>query len=163
MSVAVAHLVHGYIAAGKTTFSRRLETATGAVRVSADEWYIKLYVGEETTPHLDRAAWRRLMSVLDELWPVLLERDVDVILDFGFWSRAGRDRARQLAEAAGATVQLYEVICDESVARARCQARNQRPHGHFQIDRAAFDDLKATFEPLAADEEWEGVDTSGWH
>ncbi len=29
------------------------------------------------------------MSQLDELWPQLLARGLDVVLDFGFWSRAG--------------------------------------------------------------------------
>jgi predicted kinase len=160
--VAIAHLVHGFLGAGKTTFARRLEVATGALRLSSDEWYMKLHVAEGTTPHLDQGLWDRLMLVLDGLWPALLKRDVDVILDFGFWSRTGRDRARRLAEAAGATARLYQVICDENLARARCQARDEQPHGSFRIDADAFEDLKAKFEALAEDEDREVVDTSAW-
>lgn len=162
MAVAIAHLVHGYLGAGKTTLARRIEAETGAVRFSADEWYMRLYVSGLTTPHLDADAWNRLLSVLDELWPALLRRDVDVVLDFGFWSRAERDDARRMAEAAGATVRLYQVVCDDNVAQARCLARNDHPDGSFRIDPAAFEELKSKFEPLGEDEPREVVETSGW-
>lgn len=39
---------------------------------------------------------------------------------------------------------------------------HDRPNGSFQVDLAAFEDLKAKFEPLGDDEEREVVDTSGW-
>ena len=159
--MATAHLVHGYLCAGKTTFARQLEASTGALRLSADEWYLKLHVPEGTTSHVDRAAWDRLLSTLDDLWPTLLGMGVDVILDFGFWSRVGRDRARRLATAAGATARLYELRCREDLARARCHSRNNHPDGSFVIDLSAYEALKVYFEPLTDDEDRRVIDTGG--
>jgi predicted kinase len=100
--VATAHLVHGFLCTGKTTFARTLERQTAGVMLSADEWYLRLDVAEAPMPHLDDTDWVRMMSVLDELWPRVLERGVDVVLDFGYWRREARDRARESARAAGA-------------------------------------------------------------
>jgi predicted kinase len=38
-----AHLIHGYVGAGKTTFARRLEQELPAIRFSHDEWMTRLY------------------------------------------------------------------------------------------------------------------------
>ena len=154
------HLIHGYLGVGKTTFSRRLELERNAVRFSADEWYIRLFAGDQPTAHLDAELWRRMMSLLNDLWPVLAARGVDVILDFGFWNRPARDEARRLAGLAGADVRVYEVVCEEVVARGRCASRNADASASFFIDRAAFDDLLSMFQPLEPDEPAERVDTT---
>jgi predicted kinase len=100
-------------------------------------------------------------ALLKDLWPRLLERGVDVILDFGFWSRRSRDEARALARASGAETRLYAVVCDDDVALARCLARNAAGGWSFVIDEAALDALRAKFEPVAPDEAHEPVDTTG--
>jgi predicted kinase len=41
--MATAHLIHGYLGAGKTTFARRLEEELPAIRFSHDEWMTNLY------------------------------------------------------------------------------------------------------------------------
>ena len=38
-----AHLIHGYLGAGKTTFARQLERDIPAIRFSHDEWMVRLY------------------------------------------------------------------------------------------------------------------------
>ena len=73
------------------------------------------------------------MRLLEDLWPAIAERGIDVILDFGFWRRSARDRPRTLAAAAGADVVLYQVVCDEPFARQRCEARNVALGGSFFI------------------------------
>jgi len=37
-----AHLIHGYLGAGKTTFARQLERNIPAIRFSHDEWMVRL-------------------------------------------------------------------------------------------------------------------------
>lgn len=39
----VAHIVIGFIGSGKTTFARKLERETGAVRFTKDEWMVRLF------------------------------------------------------------------------------------------------------------------------
>ena len=82
--MATVHLVHGYLGTGKTWLARRLEKETGGIRFSADEWYMRLFVGDEPTYHLDNELSARVMRLLEELWPAIAERGIDVILDFGF-------------------------------------------------------------------------------
>lgn len=150
--MAVVHLIHGYLGAGKTTFARELEASTRSLRLSSDEWYLRLFTSGEPTAVLDRAAQDRLGAVLYDLWPQLSVRRLDLVLDFGFWTRAERDAARRLAAEVGATVRLYRVHCDDATARGRVRQRNGSP-GHFFLDDDAFDALKAKFQPLGEDEE----------
>jgi predicted kinase len=147
-----AHLIHGYLAVGKTTFARQLSSRTGAILFSVDEWYLRLFTDGTPTARLDHELYLRLESQLDELWPLILLRGVDVILDFGFWTRALRDRTRHLAAEAGASVVLHSVSCGEQTARQRLAARNQDPRGSFLITDVAYDELRGKFAALEADE-----------
>jgi predicted kinase len=79
----IAHLVHGYLAAGKKTFARRLAAETGAIRLSEDEWYLRLYTDGTPTEHLDDVLYRRLRSQLDDLWPQLLTRILQPVMTSG--------------------------------------------------------------------------------
>jgi predicted kinase len=60
-----AHLIHGYLGAGKTTFAMGLESETGAVRFTHDEWMRKLY-GEDPPFELFAEYARRVVGP----WPV---------------------------------------------------------------------------------------------
>ena len=158
--MATAHLIHGYIGTGKTSLAIHLERVVGGVRFSADEWYLRLYAGDEPTWHLDATWSDRLMALLDDVWPRLLAHGVDVVLDFGFWSRGSREAARILALGVGAETRLYAVVCADEVARARCLSRNADPGRSFVIDEAAFEALRVKFEPLGPDEVFDLVDTT---
>ena len=41
--MATLHLIHGFVGAGKTPLSKRLETKLNAIRFPPDEWMIALY------------------------------------------------------------------------------------------------------------------------
>ena len=154
----VAHLVHGYLGAGKTTVAKRLAIELGAVRYSPDEWMVKLY-GDD--PPADRFAeyLTRVFDVINTQWPSILACGVDVILDFGFWTRESRDSARRRAAEVNAATTLYWVRCAEEVARARCNARNQDLQGSLYIADNTFEVLKGRFEPLEPDEQFVLVNT----
>jgi predicted kinase len=160
--VATAHLIHGYLGAGKTSFAAQLEQVVGGIHFSADERYLRLYAGDERTGHLEPTLWGRLSAVLNELWPRLLGQGIDVILDFGFWTRRSRDEARALARAVGAEAKLYAVVCAHDVAKARCLGRNAENGWSFLIDEAAFEALRVKFQPVEPDEAFDLVDTTRW-
>ncbi len=154
----LAHLIHGFLGAGKTTLAKRLETELGAVRYSPDEWMVKLY---GLDPPAERFATylARVYELINAQWPIILSRGVDVILDFGFWTRAERDAARRRAADVNAVTSLYWVCCAEETARVRCRARNQDPQGSLYIADATFEALKERFVPLEPDEGFVLVDT----
>jgi predicted kinase len=152
------HLIHGYIGAGKTTFARQLAHERNAVLLSLDQWLICLY-GSDTFVEPDRLL--RVEALIGECCEAVLRAGVDVVYDHGFWSRAKRDAARQLAERIDAVAQLYWVTCPEEVALQRVLSRNEQLDGEtFRIDPAAFESLKRRFEPLAADEIHHLVETT---
>jgi hypothetical protein len=145
------HLIHGYLGAGKTTFAKKLAEEVKGVRFNPDEWMARLY-GED--PPADQFAERleRVFALLDDQWVRVVRCGVDVILDYGFWTRASRDAARQRAAAVGAACRLYFLQCLDATARARCRQRNSSLQGSLYIADNTFDVLKARLEPLAADE-----------
>jgi len=161
--MATAHLIHGYLGTGKTSFARTIERRVDGIRFSVDEWYLRLYAGGEPTAHLEPAWWNRVLAMLDEIWPKVLHHGVDVVLDFGFWSRQLREDTRRLALSVGGEIKLYRLTCNEDVARARCLGRNVNPGDAFVIDVLAFDALREKFEPVGADEPHELIDTTPAH
>jgi predicted kinase len=146
-----AHLIHGYLGAGKTTLAKRLEAKLPALRFSHDDWMSRL--NGEDPPEADFAEnHRRVWNLMATLWPRALALGLDVVLDLGFWRRSERDHARDLAQAAGAEVRLYSLACADAVAWARIEARNRDLGGSLLITRNTFEALRARFEPLQPDE-----------
>jgi predicted kinase len=118
--VATVFAVAGFLGTGKTTFSRELERATGAVRISIDDWTIGLS-GDDFA--LDPELFSRTRSLLTDLWPRIARAGADVILDLGFWRREDRDAARVRATEAGAEFRLFWLRCSAETSRARAIGR----------------------------------------
>lgn len=159
--MAVAHLIHGWIGAGKTTFARQLEEDVRGIRISIDEWYLRLFTDDSPTEVLDPNLESRLTDRLDSLWPRILARGVDVVLDFGFWQREHRDRARQLAGTVGADTKLYWVQCEEATALERVLRRNEDPRDSWRLEENSFEYLRTKYGPLGPDEDHAVIRTDG--
>ena len=78
---------------------------------------------------------------------------VDVVLDFGCWTRQERDALRAKIAAIGAEARLYRVTCSEEESWRRIEKRNIDLRGSLYIARNTFEILKHRFEPLGSDEE----------
>lgn len=144
----------GLSGSGKTTLARELEEAEGLVRFTLDEWMIALY-----GHHMPRDLLHARLNVLKELhWSVarrLLELDVGVILDFGFWWREERERFGARVRAAGGEPVLYHFDVPEETLLERLAARNlARPEGVYEVTPEMLRRFATWFEPP---EESEGV------
>jgi predicted kinase len=157
--MATAHLIHGYLGAGKTTFARRLERELPAVRFSHDEWMAALF-GEDSPAELFQARRERVWRLMAAQWTRCLELGLDVVLDLGFWARAERDAVRARVTALGAGHRLYQLACPQEEAWARIEVRNRDLAGSLLITRNTFEVLKSRFEPLSDDEARVVVDTA---
>src|SRR5215467_12291938 len=150
--MATAHLIYGFLGAGKTTFARQLERELPAIRFSQDEWMAHLY-GNDPPPDEFPIYFRRISELTARLWPRCLKLGVDVILGLNFWSREDRDETRATAAKLGACSRLYRLTCPEDEAWRRIEKRNLNLDGSLFISRNTFEVLKSHFEPLSNDEE----------
>lgn len=135
-------LTVGLPGTGKTTTARRLEVERSALRLTKDEWVKALY-GEENPPAAQEVIEGRLIEVALRV----LELGVDVVLDFGLWSRDERSALRQAAAELGAHVELrhHELAPDEQSARLERRAA-QEPHTTWPMSQDELTRWAAAFE-----------------
>jgi predicted kinase len=145
------HLIHGYLGVGKTTYARQLERQMRAVRFSPDEWLTRLYGDDPPAERFDDFM-TRVFDIANEQWQAVVRCGVDVILDYGFWTRSWRDEARRRAAALGAEVRLHALSCPDELARQRIRARNADLQGSVFVADATYDVLRPRFQPLGDDE-----------
>lgn len=154
------YMIHGFIGSGKTTFAKKLEMETKAVRFTHDEWMTELY-GTNPPADMFGVYHERVSKLIWGLTERLIQNGQSVILDFGFWSRKGRDEARQRTTQMGAIHQLYALSCPDSVMLGRTLARTaSMPKGALEITEETFNTLRERFEPLGEDEVKEVIATS---
>jgi predicted kinase len=142
----------GLPCSGKTTLARKLEREQAALRLTPDEWHIRLFGQDAEEP--DHDARHSLIEAL--LWTIAsraLELGTNVILDFGFWARAEREdyrsRAKQLG--AGSEVHFLDVSADELMQRLAL--RNAQPsQTSFAIPEAMMAPWIAFFQRPTPDE-----------
>ena len=120
------HLMVGLPCSGKTTLAKELESETGALRLTLDDWHRFLFGQDAEHPeHDDRHS--RIETLQWEVAKTALARGIDVILDFGLWARQERDAYRRHATALGVDTRIhfldvpFDQLCD------RLEARNRQP------------------------------------
>ena len=137
----VVILLCGLPGSGKTTFARRLERETGAIRFSTDEWMADLGLD------FFDALRDNVQDRLDRLWAQLVERGLSVILEDGTWQRGERDEIRRLAKRLGASTELHYFDVPFEELWRRLEARNTRPlYGAVPITREILEDSRLRFQ-----------------
>ena len=154
--MATAHLLFGFLGSGKTTLAKELEGCHRAIRFTPDEWMARLF-GEDPPAAIFKEKEAAILDLLEPMWMRCLHLGVDVVLDYGFWSRAERDHVRKLVGSSGGQVLLYNVECPAEEAWRRVSARNRQNHRSLYIAPATFDLLKDRVEPLQSDESYRTV------
>lgn len=142
----------GLVASGKTTLARRLASELPGVRLSRDEWMLRLFGGKYDDP----AYVERLAPCTDLLWDVaadVVRSGSNVILDWNFWSRERRAEALRRGQELGVQVVLHwlDSPIEEVLERARERRTEQPPDAH-EIDDDAVRHFASIFEPPGLDE-----------
>lgn len=148
------HAICGFIGAGKTTFAKKLEERTGVLRITKDEWLIRL-IGNDPTidgfEHYDHI----IVGLSRDVAFQLVEKGVDVILDEGFWEKEQRVELSRRIEALGAREVLYYLDTPLETIRERVVKRNMNPaNDSFVISREMLDCYLESWQPPGEDEDF---------
>lgn len=157
--MATLHLIVGLPCSGKTTLARQLETKYSALRLTTDEWHIRLFGHDywHTMSDSDEAEHdSRHAAVESIMWDVaarVLVLGVDVILDFGCWVRSQRDEFRSRTKKLGADFKIHFVDVPDEVLFERLKARNSlHAEGTFFIPEGKLKQWIQIFEPPSSAE-----------
>ena len=117
-----------------------------------DEWITRLYGADISDEALD-AARDPVEAALWELAARALVLGLDVILEYGFWSRSEREEFRRRAAQLGAGSQVHFTDASEEELLRRLAKRNaELPVGTFRIDEARLEAWARVFEAPGPDE-----------
>jgi len=150
--MATLHLMVGLPCSGKTTLAKKLEHELPALRLTTDEWHIRLFGQDAADPEHDA----RHSLIEDLLWDIAsraLQLGTNVILDFGFWAREEREAYRLRAQQIGASSEVHHLDVPEDELLRRLEKRNLRPSQEtFIIAKEAMKPWIASFQKPTPDE-----------
>lgn len=153
--IACAYLLCGEVGCGKTTYAKAWEERTGGFVLSCDDLMLTLFdtcIG----PERHQAMSARCKSFLYEQALSLLRKGMDVMLDFGYWSRTERMEARRFFIHHGFPVQLIHLHAEPDVITTHLALRNRAVENEglraYHIDAEKRARFHAQFEPPQADE-----------
>ena len=137
---SIAYLICGFIGSGKTTFARKLEKKTGAIRITKDEWIIKIFGNRITVDRNFEKFDRKVTKLATDLAIKILKSGKDVIIDEGFWVKSQRDEIKKKIVDSRAKPILYFIDCPVEIMRKRVIERsNNPPSDSFEITEEMFD------------------------
>ena len=123
--MATLHLMVGLPCSGKTTLARRLELERSALRLTPDEWQLRLF-GQDAEEPEHNARHGRIEALLWDLASRALGLGTNVILDFGFWAREEREDFRARAKQLGASSEVHFLDVPEEELLRRLAVRNSQ-------------------------------------
>jgi predicted kinase len=150
----IVYVICGFIGAGKTTFAKKLEEKTGAVRITKDEWSISL-IGNDPTIDGYAEFDTKICELSRDVAFQLVEKGIDVIIDEGFWAKEQRIELRRRIEAIGAKEVLYYLDTPIETIRERVEGRNiNLTKDSFKISREMLDNYLKYWQAPNEDEDY---------
>ncbi len=139
MRSATVYIICGFIGSGKTTFAKRLEKETGAVRITKDEWLSSLVGQDPSIPKFEEYD-RKICEISRNIAFQFAKNGVDVIIDEGFWAKSERDEMKWKIQSLGAKAVLYYIDTPTDTMRERTLTRNNSDlQDFFHISGGMFD------------------------
>ena len=124
--MATLHLMVGLPCSGKTALARKIEHERTALRLTTDEWHVRLF-GQDAEEPEHNARHTLIEAMLWNIASRALELGTNVILDFGFWAREEREDYRLRAKRLGASSEVHFLDVPEDELLRRLAVRNSQP------------------------------------
>ncbi len=151
----IAYIICGFIGAGKTSFARKLEKETGAIRITKDEWMIRIFGNKIISSDKFEEYDHNITQLSRELALNIIKSGNDVIIDEGFWTKSQREEMKQKIIESGGKPLLYYVKCSLEDMRNRTINRSKKPSDDsFDINEEMFDKYLKYWQPPTIDENY---------
>ena len=142
----------GLPCSGKTTLARELELTHSALRLTPDEWQVRLFGQDAEAPEHD-ARHSAIEDLMGQLAHRALELGTSVILDYGFWAREEREDYRARAKVLGASSEVHYLDVPPAALLRRLAQRNAEPsQTAFHIPEEMMRPWIAVFQKPDAEE-----------
>ncbi len=153
------HLIVGLPGAGRTTKAKELEASESALRLTPDDWHMAVFAGDSPSRWRSKERVDQRSRIEGELVQIGLRAarlGVDVVLDFGLWSRDERSALRWVAESVGLRTRIVYLPIAFEEQRLRIARRSKDEPGHFEMTDAELERWQLQFE-APDDEELHGA------
>ena len=150
--MATLYLMVGLPCAGKTTLALTLEREHSAIRLTLDEWHLRLF-GQDAEDPEHNARHRLIESLLWDVASRALALGTNVILDFGFWAREEREDFRSRAKKLGASSEVHFLdVPHDELLRRLAQRNAQHSKFSFRIPEEMMKPWIESFQKPTTDE-----------
>lgn len=144
----------GKICSGKSTYAEKLRRQSHGIVLSVDEIMLALFGQNAGSQHDEYV--RRTEQYLFGKSVELVESEMTVILDWGFWKRAERDFARTFYKRRNIAYEFHYIDVRDEVWSRRLEQRNRlveagETNAYF-IDEGLAEKFDALFEMPAKEE-----------
>ncbi len=147
-------LICGKICCGKSTHASRLRDEMKAVVLSVDEIMLALF-GRDAGERHDEYA-RNTREYLLEKSVEIVRCGINVILDWGFWTRRDREDAKDFFKRRGVTCETHYIVVDDGTWKAWIAQRNEAALADktaaYPVDEGLLEKFTRLFEPPVKDE-----------
>lgn len=152
--MAKVYLICGKICSGKSTYAEQLRVQHNAVLLSTDEITLALFgqhCGDKHDDYVERTQNYLFNKSLE-----LIEVEINVILDWGFWMKEERDYAREFYNSRNIECEFHYVdISDESwmarLKKRNCEVLAEKTSAYYVDDNLA-EKFASIFEVPSEDE-----------
>lgn len=152
--MAKVYLMCGKICSGKSTYSQILRQSKKAVVLSVDEITLVL-LGQNAGDKLDEYV-KKLEEYFFQKSLEIVETGINVVLDWGFWTKRERDYAKQFYSSQGIEYQFYYISISDEEWYRRLEKRNksvlENKSYAYYVDEGLAKKFKSIFEVPAKDE-----------
>lgn len=115
-------LICGKICCGKTTYAKKLCTQNNAVLLSVDEITLALFgqhCGDKHDEYVERTEKYLLKKSLE-----LIKNYINVVLDWGFWTKAERLAVKEFYKSRNIECELHYIDVSDETWKYRLNKRN---------------------------------------
>ena len=147
-------LICGKICCGKTTYAQKICNENKAILLSVDEITLALFgqhCGDKHDEYVERTEKYLLNKSLE-----LIENNINVVLDWGFWTKTERGSAKGFYVSRGIECELHYIEISDETWKYRLNKRNNAVLANetsaYYVDDNLADKFGAIFEVPSQDE-----------